>query len=140
MLVANRLLPADVAGKGDWEQGVFWVTWAMSLLHAGLLSAPVALARINLAWRQQCWLIAGLAAMAVVLNAVTTGDHLLKTLWWEPYWPVAGVDLSLLVVASVAVLAARHLARRIRATTSATAEPGAMTVAALDTHDEVRHA
>mgnify|MGYP006162801751 CR=1 FL=1 len=43
-----------------------------------------------------------LAAMAVVLNAVTTGDHLLKTLWWEPYWPVAGVDLSLLVVASVA--------------------------------------
>jgi hypothetical protein len=47
----------------------------------------------------------------VVLNWVTTGDHLLATLR-AGYWPVAGVDLSLLVTAAVACITARILKRR----------------------------
>ncbi|MDH1092050.1 PepSY domain-containing protein, partial [Comamonas terrigena] len=43
-----------------------------------------------------------------------TGDHLLKTVG-EAYWPVAGVDLSLLVCAALAVVAARKLALRAAA-------------------------
>jgi uncharacterized iron-regulated membrane protein len=114
MLVANRLLSAGLAGKGDWEQAVFWGAWVAALLHAAWRSAPVARSRINPAWREQCWAIAGLAVAAVALNWITTGDHLIATMLLEPYWPVAGVDLSLLAAAAVAAVAARVLARRER--------------------------
>ncbi len=115
MLVANRLLPADLMGKGDWEKAAFWGFWALALLHAWARSAPVAQARINPAWREQCWAIAALAIAAVLLNRITTGAHLIKTLFTDPYWAVAGVDLSLLATGAVAILAARTLARRERA-------------------------
>jgi len=65
-------------------------------------------ARVSKAWLEQCWLIAALAVVAVVLNALTTGDHLARTLS-AGYWPVAGVDLMLLVWALVATLSARKL-------------------------------
>lgn len=115
MLVANRLLPAELADKGRWEQNLFWTAWIAAGVHAWLRSGPVAEARINPAWREQCWAIAVLAVAAVVLNALTTGDHLLKTLFTAPYWPVAGLDLSLLAAAGLALLAARRLGRRERA-------------------------
>ncbi|MDX5410677.1 MAG: PepSY domain-containing protein [Thauera sp.] len=114
MLVANRLLPADLAGKGDWEKLAFWGFWIVAMLHALLRSAPVAQARMNPAWREQCWAIAALGVLAVALNWITTGDHLAKTMFADPYWAVAGVDLSLLVTAGVAAWAARRLARRER--------------------------
>src|SRR6218665_1316851 len=80
MLLVNRLLPADLSGKGDWEKAAFWGAWALALLHAFWRSAPVAQARFNPAWREQCWSVAGLALAAVIANAVSTGDHLVKTL------------------------------------------------------------
>lgn len=112
MLVANRLLPADLAGKGDWEKLAFWGGWILALLHALVRSAPVARARMNPAWREQCWAVAGLAVAAVGLNWLSTGDHLLRTMIGQPYWAVAGVDLSLLLTAAVSVWAARKLAQR----------------------------
>jgi uncharacterized iron-regulated membrane protein len=111
MLVANRVLPLELADRGGWEETAFWCAWLLALAHAWWRTAPVRLARIAPAWREQCWAIALLAVAAVLLNWVTTGDHLGKTLR-EGYWPVAGVDLSLLVTAVVAVVAARHLWRR----------------------------
>ena len=114
MLVANRLLPADLVGKGEWEKTVFWAGWLLSMAHAFLRSAPVAQARINPAWREQCWMIAVLAVAAVLLNWITTGDNLIKTVFLETYWPVAGVDLSLLAAAGLSVVAARKLAARER--------------------------
>jgi uncharacterized iron-regulated membrane protein len=109
MLVVNRVLPADLAGKGDWEKLAFWGIWVLAMLHAFVRSAPVAQARVNPAWREQCWAIAGLAVAAVMLNSITTGDHLVKTVFTETYWPVAGMDLSLLAAAGIAVWAARKL-------------------------------
>lgn len=111
MLVANRILPEAVVGKGEWEKAVFWWAWGLSLLHALWRSAPVAKALRNPAWAEQCWLLALLAVTAVLLNWVSTGDHLFKTVVTDPYWPVAGVDLSLLASAAVAVFAARKLAQ-----------------------------
>lgn len=111
MLVANRILPEAMAGKGEWEKTVFWAVWALSLVHALWRSAPVAKALRNPAWAEQCWLLALLAVAAVLLNWISTGDHLLKTVLTDPYWPVAGVDLSLLAAAAVAVFAARKLAQ-----------------------------
>ena len=114
MLVVNRVLPADMAGKGDWEKLAFWGIWVLAMLHAFVRSAPVAQARMSPAWREQCWAVAGLALAAVVLNAITTGDHLIKTVFTETYWPVAGVDLSLLAATGIAIWAARKLALRER--------------------------
>jgi len=55
-----------------------------------------------------------LCISAVVLNWVTTGDHLIKTIFIDTYWPVAGVDLSLLACAFVSGWAAFKLAWRER--------------------------
>jgi ABC-type uncharacterized transport system permease subunit len=112
MLVANRVLPADLPGKGDWEKTAFFGVWALALLHAMWRSGPVAQARPNPAWREQAWAVAALATLAVGLNALTTGDHLVATVFTDTDWAVAGVDLSLLACAGVAAWAARRLARQ----------------------------
>lgn len=112
MMVANRGLPAILAGKGDWEKLAFWGIWVLAMLHAFVRSGPVAQARMNPAWREQCWALAVLAVAAVVLNAFTTGDHLVKTVFTDTYWPVAGVDLALLASAGIAAWSAHVLARR----------------------------
>ncbi len=114
MLVANRVLPDELPQRGDWEKAVFWGAWVLSFVHAGWRSAPVRMARLSPAWREQCWVVAALACAAVALNWLTTGDHLLKTLAAR-YWPVAGFDLALLVTATLALLAAVALGRRERA-------------------------
>jgi uncharacterized iron-regulated membrane protein len=117
ILIANRLLPDTLPSgwpaRGDLEQYLFWATWALALLHALVRSAPVAQARTNPAWREQCWAVAVMAVAAVLLNWITTGDHLGKTLV-DGYWPVAGVDLFLLVGAVIAALTARWLKRRVQ--------------------------
>jgi len=111
VLIANRLLPDDLPARGSWEQYCFWGTWLLAMAHAFWRTAPVAEGRTAPAWREQCWAIAALAVTAVLLNWLTTGDHLLRTLA-QGYWPVAGVDLFMLAGAAVAVLAARRLKRR----------------------------
>ncbi|WP_288253654.1 PepSY-associated TM helix domain-containing protein [uncultured Hydrogenophaga sp.] len=113
ILIANRVLPAELADKGWWERLAFWLAWLLAAAHAFWRSAPVAQARPSPAWREQCWAIAALCPLAVLLNWATTGDHLGKTLF--SYWPVAGVDLALLATAGLAAWAARRLARRERA-------------------------
>ena len=110
MLVANRLLAADMVGKSYWEQVAFWGSWLLMLLHAFWRSSAVRHQLISPAWREQSVLFATLAILAVVLNWVTTGDHLLKTAFH--YWPVAGVDLSLLVSSAIAIYAASYLKKR----------------------------
>ncbi|MFV0279120.1 MAG: hypothetical protein ACK5HY_18345 [Parahaliea sp.] len=111
ILVTNRLLPQDIADRDLWEEGTFWFTWLFTLVHAAVRSSWVKQARLSPAWAEQCWLIAALAILAVILNAMTTGDHLLRTIA-EAYWPVAGVDLMLLCTAALTILIARKLRKR----------------------------
>lgn len=126
ILIANRLLPevlpAGWPARGDLEQYLFWAGWVMAMAHAFVRSAPVAQGRINPAWRDQCWCIAVMAVAAVLLNWITTGDHLIKTVFVDTYWPIAGVDLCLLASAALAVLAARKLGTRVRVLSLATAQ------------------
>jgi uncharacterized iron-regulated membrane protein len=113
ILVGNRLLPEDLAHRGDWEERIFWIAWLVAFAHAWWRTAPVLQARVAPAWAEQCWAIAVLAVLAVLLNWVPTGDHLLRTIS-HGYWPVAGIDLALLSAAALAVAAALRLRRRAR--------------------------
>ena len=123
MLIGNRLLPDDLPARGDWEKYIFCGAWLLAFAHAIWRTAPVAEARMAPAWAEQCWAVAVMAVAAVLLNWVTTGDHLLRTLG-QGYWPVAGADLFMLASAAVAVMAARKLGRRT-GVTSAPAAPRA---------------
>ncbi len=115
MLIANRLLPNTLpAGwppRDDFEKYLFWLGWVLAMGHAFLRSGPVAQGGMNPAWREQCWAVSAMAALAVLLNWFTTGDHIVRTLG-AGYWPVAGVDLFLLSTAMVAAWSARKLAAR----------------------------
>ena len=101
LLVANRLLPDDLADRNAWEQRAFWGAWLLAFAHAAWRSAPVAIAQPSPAWREQSAAVAALAWAAVALNAATTGDHLPAAIA-RGYWPVAGLDLALLVVGACA--------------------------------------
>lgn len=103
--VANRLLPLDIAGRAAWEMWVFYLIWIATFAHAWLRRGP--------AWREQTVVIAGLAGLAVVLNALTTGDHLPRTLA-QGRWAVAGMDLMLLAAAIVAAWVARRMYARAK--------------------------
>ncbi|MFW2372873.1 MAG: PepSY-associated TM helix domain-containing protein [Gammaproteobacteria bacterium] len=109
MLLANRLFPADMAGKGEWEKLVFWGAWLLTMAHAFWRSSPVAKAGRNPAWREQCLVLTGLAISAVIANWLSTGDHLVKTLMMDTYWAVAGVDLNLIGLALISWLVAGKL-------------------------------
>lgn len=127
MLIANRLLPDVMPDgwplRGDMEKYCFWGGWVVAMAHAFWRTAPVAEGRIAPAWREQCLAIAVLGVTAPVLNWVTTGDHLLRTIG-NGYWPVAGADLFMLTGAVLAVLAARKL--QLRAESKVTANTPVM--------------
>lgn len=104
--VVNRLLPPQAPPAAGFERAelevwAFYLVWLGSFVHAW--------ARAGSAWREQCMAIATCSVAAVVLNAVTTGD----ALWWslaeERLWPVAGMDVALLVAAAGALLTVRKL-------------------------------
>lgn len=112
--VANRLLPLGSSFAGEdrasLEMWVFYLVWLATFGHAAWRRADPATQPARRAWREQCAAIAVLAVAAVLLNGLTTGDHLLKTLS-QAYWPVAGMDLLLLFSAGLALWSRRRLGR-----------------------------
>ncbi|MFO6431621.1 PepSY-associated TM helix domain-containing protein [Erythrobacter sp. W302b] len=96
-LVANRLLPEGATLWGESRAGLevwaFWLVWLATFLHAAVRRAA--------AWAEQCAAIALLAMAAVLLNAATTGDHVLAAAA-RGQWAVAGMDLMLLAAAGMA--------------------------------------
>lgn len=106
-LWGNRLLPAGIAQRGEWEIHLFFIAWAVALLHA--LVRPA-----KRAWVEQWWFAAGLLALLPLLNAATTGRGLFTSLAAGD-WVFAGIDLTLLALAGLhallAVRTARHQSR-----------------------------
>jgi len=106
--VANRLLPLGTTFLGyeraALEGWAFYFAWIVTFAHAWL--------RPRRAWIEQCWWIAAFAVAAVLLNGITTGDHLVRSLTHRHLWAIAGMDLLLLAGAMVAALAAGKLQRR----------------------------
>lgn len=114
LLVANRALPVDLVERGLWQERAFWGAWLVAFFHAVWRTSAVRQAKLAPAWTEQTWLAAVLAVAAVLLNWITTGDHLVSTLS-RGYWPVAGVDIVLLLCAAIAMVTARRLHRSTRA-------------------------
>lgn len=108
MLAANRLLPATLAQRASWEVWLFFAAWLAAALHSSL---SVYRSEHRAPWRAQCGLVALLALAALLLNGLTTGDYLWRTLG-QGQWAVAGVDGVLLLVAGLAGGAWLRLARR----------------------------
>ncbi|KIU44674.1 MULTISPECIES: PepSY-associated TM helix domain-containing protein [Bradyrhizobium] len=107
--VANRALPANLADKAALEVWVFYLAWLATFVHAGVRPGVRA-------WREQAGAIGVLAIVAVTLNAVTTGDHLLRSLTQPYLWPVAGMDILLLLCAAIAAVTAWRLRAAARLT------------------------
>jgi uncharacterized iron-regulated membrane protein len=106
--VVNRLLPLGMAfagyDRGELEIWTFYLVWIATFAHAWL--------RPRRAWVEQCRAIAGLATAAVLLNWLTTGDHILRSVTHRHLWAIAGMDLLLLAGAAIAGVAAGQLHRR----------------------------
>jgi uncharacterized iron-regulated membrane protein len=116
-MVINRLLPLGITLAGyqrhELEIWTFYLIWIATFAHAWT--------RPRFIWIEQCRVICALSIMAVVLNWLTTGDHLLRSLRHPYLWPVAGVDLVLLGFACGAFAVSRWLATSKRRATSAVA-------------------
>ncbi|MFZ5781183.1 MAG: PepSY-associated TM helix domain-containing protein [Pseudomonadota bacterium] len=106
--VANRLLPLGATFLGQeraaLEIWTFYLVWLATFAHAWT--------RPGRAWAEQCWMLAACALAAVMLNWITTGDHLARSLSHVYLWPIAGMDLLLLAGSALAALAALRLSRR----------------------------
>ena len=115
--IANRLLPLDAVlggyDRATLEMWAFYLAWLAALAHAGW--------RGRAAWREQTAALAVLAVLAVALNWVTTGQHLIHTLAGG-LWAVAGMDLMLLGAAAIAAVTARHLGRKVASPLRAAAQ------------------
>ncbi len=108
-LVANRMLPlnADFAGisRSSLEIWCFLGVWILS--YANSISRP------HRTWIDQCYAIAALAASAIILNWITTGDNLVRTVSVRHLWPVAGIDVALIGITTAALLAGSQLQKKL---------------------------
>ena len=106
-LWANRLLPASLAERANWEIHIFFIAWGLALLHAFLRPA-------KRAWIEQFWAAAGLLALVPVLDAATTDRPLWRSVA-DGDWIFIGMDLMCVALAvlhaALAIRVARHQPR-----------------------------
>ncbi|QIL80213.1 PepSY domain-containing protein [Diaphorobacter sp. HDW4A] len=98
-LWGNRLVPLGIAHRGDWELGVFFALWALSLVHA-LCRPP------RSAWKEQLAALALLCLLLPVLNAITTGAFLFSQMLHGD-WESAGVEMVVVATGLLALAALR---------------------------------
>ena len=94
---ANRLLPSEASlpglSRAKLEMLAFYAVWLATFAHAAW--------RQRAAWAEQALLIAAVALLLPLLDALTTGDHPLRALERGAF-AVAGMDGLLLVLGGVA--------------------------------------
>lgn len=96
--LANRLLPLDVPYRADWEMHCLFIAWGLALLWAAIRTP-------GKAWVEVLGTAAAALALVPIVNAVTTGRHLLVTLP-DGDWLFAGFDIVMLLHAAFFALAA----------------------------------
>ncbi|WP_395609013.1 PepSY-associated TM helix domain-containing protein [Pseudomonas sp. B22129] len=113
---ANRLLPASFAERSDWEVQVFFIAWALSLVHA-------LLRRGRQGWVEQLSVGALLFIAIPLLNALTTSQHLGVSLA-KGDWAMAGFDLTCFASGLFLTWAAWKMHHRAAPQTKATRAQG----------------
>ncbi|WP_050028871.1 PepSY-associated TM helix domain-containing protein [Verrucomicrobium sp. BvORR034] len=101
---ANRLLPASLVGRGDWEVDCFLYAWGAALLH-------VCVRPVMRAWREQLILVAFLFSGLPLLDAFTAGSYLRGSMQ-AGQWAHAAFDVAVLLLGLVAWMAAVRLTRQ----------------------------
>lgn len=99
---ANRLVPAGLPGRIDWEIGAFFLSWALLALYP--LARPA-----RRAWIEQLTLAGVLFAGLPVLNALTSQSNLLLAMA-SGDWMLAGFDLVAVTTGIALCYAARRIA------------------------------
>ncbi len=123
-LWANRLVPLGLPRRDEWEVGVFFAVWLLTLVHA-FVHPPAR------AWVTQLWALAALCGLLPLLNWLTTGDKL-WTQFMRSDWESAGVEITALVFGLCSAWAARHAGRKRQGkATNPMARPASATVTAL---------
>ena len=100
---ANRLLPVGLQGRADWEVNAFFIAWALSIPHAVLRPG-------RLAWGEQLALGALAFSLLPLLNAVSTGQGLDRSIATGD-WALAGFDLTALATGVFLAWAASKMLR-----------------------------
>lgn len=101
--LANRLLPADLAGRSTWEIRAFFAAW--------IVAALIPLVRPHRrAWSEGLTLVAALAAAIVVADVATVEAHPLRR-WGSGEALFLWFDGAMLALAALFAVAARKLAR-----------------------------
>ncbi len=113
--IANRLLPLELAGRGDWEVHCLFIAWLIMLMHAFVRSRRVDHITV---WQEQLLLASVIFAAIPVINAITSSVHLGETLFYGD-WVLASFDLFMLALALVFGVA-RY---KLRAKTARQSEP-----------------
>jgi len=111
---ANRLVPADVAGRGGWETRAFFIAWGLSFAYAFAFRARK--------WMDLLSLTAVLALTLPVLNALTTDRHLGVSLPAGD-WVMAGFDLTSLAAAALLGWMAHKSRKAYQKSKTASARP-----------------
>jgi uncharacterized iron-regulated membrane protein len=126
MFWSNRLIPAGLPGRVEWEIQVFFVVWALcglcALWRAQRLSvseatAPGATQDVSTAktvgprrlWVEQLFFAAGLYGLIPLLNAITTPASALWVTIPSGQTTVAGFDLTMLGAGLLLALTARKV-------------------------------
>lgn len=103
---ANRLLPVELAQRSQMEINCFFAAWGAAMLLAQLRPSMGM-------WRLQLSLGAGLFMGIPILNIFTTSSHLGVTLLQgRGPWPVAGFDITVLLLGIALALTVRVLNKR----------------------------
>jgi uncharacterized iron-regulated membrane protein len=89
---ANRLIPAAMPARADWEIHALFLGWGFAFLHA--VWRPV-----DRAWVELCTLAAMSYGLLPILNALTTHRHLGVTLPAGD-WVLASIDLAAVAAGS----------------------------------------
>jgi uncharacterized iron-regulated membrane protein len=130
--LANRLLPADLPGRQDWEVRAFFCAWAVSLVYAFLFQRRK--------WQDLLAVAAASLALVPVVNAFTTSRHLGVSLP-QGDWVMAGFDLTCLASALLfgwmAMKAARARKAPAKVSAKAAATPRASQPAAKTVSPQV---
>jgi len=89
----NRLLPADMIGRADWEIRGFFIVWGLCAVHPLLCSH-------RKAWLHQMALATLMYALLPVLNVLTGGSSLLHSLMYGQQ-SLVNVEIVLLGMAAL---------------------------------------